>query len=197
MVFELSFELLSAGAALGMSIYNYWQARQPGLLVLGELVEVGAMLAFSPQTRQEHLLLFLPVQFFNEGSDTAMVTDLKMTTEGPEGSVPMFLTKRVQGRTSDEIESLQPIFPIFVKAGQAVVETFEFMDGAEVALKLDRSYEVTLTVTYDLTRTTSRTYTLNLPKDAVPKFPKLSWLHLYRKEEEAPPPIVFGKDYKQ
>lgn len=198
---EISLELLASYAtavvALGMSLYNYWRAQQGAKLSLGPLVELGGMLNFSPQTRQEHLLLYMPLHLFNEGTKTAMITDISMTAEGPEGTIPMFLMKRVQGRTSEEIESEQPIFPVFVEAGQGTVATFEFMDGPDVAMKLDQTYQITIMATYNTNRSSSRTYTLTLSRDAVPKFPQLNWFHVQRAEETAPPPIIFGKDLKR
>ena len=65
--------MATGGTALGMSLFNFWKSRQGAKLVLGELVEIGTMLAFSPMTRQEHLLLYLPIQFYNDGGKTAIV----------------------------------------------------------------------------------------------------------------------------
>ncbi len=186
--------MTTGGTALGMSLYNFWKSRLGARLELGELVEIGTMLAFSPMTRQEHLLIYLPIQFYNEGGKTAMISDLTMTAEGPEGQVPMFLMKRVQGRKSEEIESFLPIFPLFVKSGEAVEATFEFMDGADIALKLDKDYEITLTAHYNNKQSVSSSYSLHLEREKVLKFPKLTWLHLLRQEEKAPPAIIFGKD---
>ena len=195
--FEFIISISTGGFALVMSIYNFWKSRQGPRVVLGEFVEIGAMLAFSPQTRLEHLLLYLPINFFNDGSDTAMVTDVTIAVEGDEGVVPMYLMKRVKGRIAEEIESIKPEFPIFIEVGKGSVETFEFMDGPEAALKLDKAYQITITANYNFKRSVSKTYSVKLVKDEVTKFPKLKWIHLHRKEKEIPPPIIFGKDIRK
>jgi len=186
--------MITALAALVMSIYNFWKARRGPKIILGPIVEIGTMIAFNPMTNKEHLLLYIPVQFFNEGTSTAVISDLEMTAVGPEGSVPVFLMKRVKGRASDEIETIRPAFPIFIASGEFLAPVFEFMDGPEKALELDQSYQVTLKANYSIKRSARQSYYLHLPRESTSKFPKLTWVHLEHQETDAPPPIVFGKD---
>ncbi len=54
------------------------------------------------------------------------------------------------------------------------------MDGIQQALKLDKTYQTTITIYYNIKRKVSKTFTISLGKEEITKFPKLSWIHLHK-----------------
>lgn len=195
---EIPLDILSSvatsGVALALGLYNFWKARRGAKLILPQFVEVGVMRTFNPSSRKEHTLLYLPTQFYNEGTKTAVVTNFKVSATSDGASYSLVTTKKVKGQTPEEMRSEYPMFPVMVGAGETVSALFEVMNKPEDLLKPGAQYTFVVYAEYVNGRTSVSEFSLEIPKEHEAKFPNITWVNLHRKGEPSVQPIMFGKD---